>query len=677
MSVNGQDYRANVYLLDGTLQNDFTNGPAGSAAGTALGMDVDPRVPRRVERLQRGVRPQLRRADQRPHQVGDEHAARAAPSSSTATTRSTRATTSTSRASPISRATSSAASLGGPLARESPVLLRRLRRAARAAGQDDRELRARRQRAARASCPTVRSRSADAVRPYLAAIPRGERPVDRRRTRDAHVRLRPAPERELLPGTRRLPAPRAAHQFFARYTLRRCRRSGCRPTTRRFRARSSRPTSSSRPNTATSARSARCRRCGSATAARASDRTSKPTSTSAAAAVRRRPRPRRRHRHRRHAAVRSAELGESAAGAERLQRPVRRDPHARPPSVQGRRARGALSRLHDQPDVQPRDLHLRERPGLSREPGRRASSACRRRATSTATGRWTLYGVYAQDTLSADAAADAQRRTALRDHDDAGRHAGARLGARQPQRRGADGRPALSRTRRRANLSPRGGRRLGRLRRRLDVGARRLRPLLQHDQPAEPDRDRDQPAGDAAVRHRRIRRFPRPPFERGVGNTIRPMQWDLREPAAARVERQPAAGAAGGLHRDDRLRRLARHAPLSQHRRQHSRRRRSGATAGRSSPPGCRGQSQLRHDRAEEQRRRLVVSRAARRAAAQLARRALGCSRPTPGRAAEDTTQASTFFSDATNGTTVAFPEVRSRTTTRGRPTGTRRTTGC
>src|SRR6478735_6532342 len=39
MSVNGQDPRANVYLLDGTLQNDFTNGPAGSAAGTSLGMD--------------------------------------------------------------------------------------------------------------------------------------------------------------------------------------------------------------------------------------------------------------------------------------------------------------------------------------------------------------------------------------------------------------------------------------------------------------------------------------------------------------------------------------------------------------------------------------------------------------------------------------------------------------
>ncbi len=39
ISVNGQDPRSNVYLLDGTLLNDMTNGPAGSAAGTALGTE--------------------------------------------------------------------------------------------------------------------------------------------------------------------------------------------------------------------------------------------------------------------------------------------------------------------------------------------------------------------------------------------------------------------------------------------------------------------------------------------------------------------------------------------------------------------------------------------------------------------------------------------------------------
>jgi hypothetical protein len=39
-SINGQDPRSNVYLLDGTLMNDFTNGPAGSAASTALGTEM-------------------------------------------------------------------------------------------------------------------------------------------------------------------------------------------------------------------------------------------------------------------------------------------------------------------------------------------------------------------------------------------------------------------------------------------------------------------------------------------------------------------------------------------------------------------------------------------------------------------------------------------------------------
>src|SRR6185295_9938546 len=36
----GQDPRSNVYLLDGTPQNDFTNGPAGSAASTVLGVET-------------------------------------------------------------------------------------------------------------------------------------------------------------------------------------------------------------------------------------------------------------------------------------------------------------------------------------------------------------------------------------------------------------------------------------------------------------------------------------------------------------------------------------------------------------------------------------------------------------------------------------------------------------
>jgi hypothetical protein len=40
MSVNGQDPRSNIYLLDGTPLNDFTNAPASSAAGTTLGSET-------------------------------------------------------------------------------------------------------------------------------------------------------------------------------------------------------------------------------------------------------------------------------------------------------------------------------------------------------------------------------------------------------------------------------------------------------------------------------------------------------------------------------------------------------------------------------------------------------------------------------------------------------------
>ena len=57
MSVNGQDPRANVYLLDGTLLNDMTNGPAGSAAGHRARHRNRPGIPRRDQRLRRRIWP--------------------------------------------------------------------------------------------------------------------------------------------------------------------------------------------------------------------------------------------------------------------------------------------------------------------------------------------------------------------------------------------------------------------------------------------------------------------------------------------------------------------------------------------------------------------------------------------------------------------------------------------
>ena len=65
-----------------------------------------------------------------------------------------------------------------------------------------------------------------------------------------------------------------------------------------------------------------------------------------------------RHRHRRAQALRPAELGRRAAGAERLQRPERSRALARPSPDQGGGARRALPGQHGQPDVQPGHLRV-------------------------------------------------------------------------------------------------------------------------------------------------------------------------------------------------------------------------------------------------------------------------------------------------------------------------------
>ena len=112
MSVNGQDTRANVYLLDGTLLNDFTNGPAGSAAGTALGMDTVREF--RVESTNYNAeygRNIGARSTPSPSRAATGFPA--APSNITATTRSTPETTSIPRRSLTSSAISSAARSAG------------------------------------------------------------------------------------------------------------------------------------------------------------------------------------------------------------------------------------------------------------------------------------------------------------------------------------------------------------------------------------------------------------------------------------------------------------------------------------------------------------------------------------------------------------------------------------
>ena len=100
MSVNGQDPRSNVYLLDGTLQNDFTNGPAGQRRRhRARHGDVrEFRVETNAYSAEFGRNSGGQINVLTKSGTNDFHGS--AVSSSTATTTSTRATTSTPQASP-------------------------------------------------------------------------------------------------------------------------------------------------------------------------------------------------------------------------------------------------------------------------------------------------------------------------------------------------------------------------------------------------------------------------------------------------------------------------------------------------------------------------------------------------------------------------------------------------
>ncbi len=244
MSVNGQDPRANVYLLDGTLLNDFTNGPAGSAAGTALGMETVREF--RVEantysaEFGRNVGGQINAITK----SGTNRFTRQRCSSSTATTRSTRATTSTSATSPTSRATSSAAR---PAARSGRIACSSspaTRRCARTSAARSLTTRAGRQRAAGHSARAGRCTIDPAIRPYLDEFPLANGENLGGGLAALHVSVRPAARRstssrarvDAVLGRRRADV-RPLH-------VRRHRAAAADRLSRSFRARSSRATSS-------------------------------------------------------------------------------------------------------------------------------------------------------------------------------------------------------------------------------------------------------------------------------------------------------------------------------------------------------------------------------------------------------------------------------------------------
>ena len=113
---------------------------------------------------------------------------------------------------------------------------------------------------------------------------------------------------------------------------------------------------------------------------------------------------------------------------------------------------------------------------------------------------FTLFGALRARRLPGHAEPHRQRRSALRVHDHAEGQVRPRLGAARPDRIGADDRSALRQLELQEHLAAR-RLRLGHFRRRPHGAAWRLRALLQHQQPPEPDRHGDQSAGDAATRH--------------------------------------------------------------------------------------------------------------------------------------------------------------------------------
>ena len=424
MSVNGQDYRSNVYLLDGTLQNDFTNGPAGSAAGTALGMESirEFRVETnaysaeygrnfggQINVLTKSGTNTLRGSAYEFHR----NDALDAPNYFDVAGK------------PDFTRNQFGGSLGGPLVRDRlfyfvgyEALRENLGKTISSFVPDD--------NARLGILPdgpvTINRRRAAVSRRDSAR----QRAGDRRRPGDAHLRLRPDARSGLLPGPPRLSGRHRAPVL----------RAATPTTTPMQRLPTDYPQFprsfiSTNQFVTVEYRNVLSDRTLQTAALRLQPHAHRPERRGeprvAAAAVRRPAA----------ALVGDIDIGgmqrfgpQSSANLRLAQNVYSGQydlTHTRGGHLlKAGRARRALPRLHDQPDVQPRHLHVRERPRVPREPRRCGSSASARPATSTATGRGRSSAPTRRTTIQLTPTADGQRRPALRRHDDAGgRAAGA------------------------------------------------------------------------------------------------------------------------------------------------------------------------------------------------------------------------------------------------------------
>ena len=651
MSVNGQDPRANVYLLDGTLLNDFTNGPAGSAAGTALGMETVREF--RVEsntysaEFGRNVGGQINvitqsgtnRLDGSAFEFHRNDALDARNYFDVGSK-------------PDFTRNQFGGTVGGPLRRDRLFFLRRLRSAAREPRPDRSSPPCRTTTRGWACCRPDRSPIDPAVRPYLDEFPQRQRREPRRRPGPLHVSVRSAARSELLPGAGRRRAARAARSSSCA-TRSTTPISGCRPTfpqfPRAFISRNQFLTGEYRQAFGAD-RAHRARRL----QPHAHRPERRGQHEPAAAGVRAGPRQHGRDRHRRLAAVRPAELGEPAAAAGRHQRAVRRRAVARPPprSRPGRSSSTTPTTSSTRRSAWASSVSRTCR--LSCGTFRRSSSASRRRATSRATGTGRCTGFYVQDDFAMSPNADAQSRPAPRRHDDA--HAIARTATSTcricSRRRRRSGRSTRTRA---PSWSPRLGaawdvRGDGRTSVRGGYGLYFNTNNQQNlivtvtNPPATPRVVIANPT------------FPVPPFERATGISVRPIQYDVQYPRVHMWNVNVQQEFWSDWARDARRRGIARPAPVAQFgserpdaddagRRHAVLRRRAAA------PESTFSAIEVKSSDGDSWYRALIVDVRKRWSQGLQMQSAYTWSR------AEDTTQNSTFFSDSTTATTSAMPE--------------------
>jgi len=150
--------------------------------------------------------------------------------------------------------------------------------------------------------------------------------------------------------------------------------------------------------------------------------------------------------------------------------------------------------------------------------------------------------------------------------------------------------------------------------------------------------------------------FPAPPFDRGVGNTIRPVEWELEAPRLhmwnVNVQRSlPASVIATIGYAGSRGTHLFRNSDVNIPTPTTTADGRDFFAAGLPRPNRNFGTIELKSSDGDSWYKALVVE------LRRTWRQGFSVQSSYTLSSTEDTTQASTFFSDATNGTTVAFPE--------------------